>query len=55
MKNLIRLIIAYAIIVMAWASYSLIFVSSEVGAPMVILGITSILLASATYLLSITK
>jgi hypothetical protein len=55
MENLIRLIIAYALIVMLWASYSLIFVNSGVGAPMVVLGITSILLTASIYLLRITK
>jgi len=55
MKNLIRLIVAYSLLVMVWASYSLVFVSLSVGAPMLILGIASILFMSATYLLKITK
>jgi hypothetical protein len=54
MKNLIRLIVAYALVIMLWASFALL-VNNGRGAPMVVLGITTILLASATYLLKITK
>lgn len=55
MKNLIRLIVAYAIIITAWASYSLALGKNGGNAPLVIFVISSILLASSTYLLKITK
>jgi ABC-type transport system involved in cytochrome bd biosynthesis fused ATPase/permease subunit len=55
MKNLIRVIVAYALIVMLWAAFSLALGKNGGNAPLMILVISIILLASSTYMLKITK
>ena len=55
MKNLIRLIVAYALVIMLWAAFSLALGKNGGNAPLVIFVISSILLASSTYILKITK
>jgi hypothetical protein len=55
MKNLIRVIVAYALIVMLWAAFSLALGKNGGYAPLVIFVISTILLASSTYMLKITK
>jgi uncharacterized membrane protein YhhN len=55
MKNLIRVIVIYALIVMLWAAVSLALGKNGGYAPLVIFVISSILFGSSTYLLKITK
>jgi hypothetical protein len=55
MKNLIRVIVIYALLVMLWSAFSLLLGKNGGNAPLLIFIISSILLASSTYLLKITK
>jgi hypothetical protein len=55
MKNLIRVIVIYALIVMLWAAVSLALGKNGGNIPLIMLSISSILFASSTYLLKITK
>jgi uncharacterized membrane protein YhhN len=55
MKNLIRVIVIYALIIMLWAAVSLALGKNGGYAPLVIFVISSILFGSSTYLLKITK
>jgi uncharacterized membrane protein YhhN len=55
MEHLIRLIIAYALVIMLWAAFSLALGKNGGNAPLVIFVISSILFGFSTYLLKITK